>query len=113
VCLKKTISKRERSLKWKEASTIIKKGRKGSYKNILFAFQKSGQWGFRINLTKNVKPAVTRNHYKRIIREVYRTSKPIIEHPYKIVFTVLNSNEKVNFHEFKEKYLELFSNANN
>lgn len=111
--LKKTISKKERNLKWKEAKSIIRTGHKGSHKNILIAFQKSEQWRFRINLTKKVKPAVIRNHYKRIIREVYRTSKPIIKQPYKIVFTVLNNKEDLDFHEFKKKYLELFSNANN
>jgi ribonuclease P protein component len=108
-----SISKKERKFKWKEAKKVIKNGKKGAYQNILIAYLPSQTWKFRINLTKNIKPAVRRNRIKRIIREIYRLSKPQFTHPFKVVFTVIEFEENIDFHEFKSKYIELLQNAQN
>lgn len=108
-----TISKQERNFKWKNAKKVINNGKKGTYKNILFAFQPSDEWKFRINLTKQVKPAVRRNYIKRIIREVYRTSKPHFNKQFQVVFTVINNCNNINFANFKSKYLKSLKNADN
>ena len=110
----KSISKKERKFKWNDAKEVIKNGKKVKYQNILIAFQKSKEWRLRINITKNIKPAVFRNHIKRIIREVYRTSKPILNSPHQVVFTVLEGQKQLDFHDFKKKYIDLIrNNANN
>jgi len=108
----KSINAYERKLSWKEAKKIIKKGNKHKYGPILIAIKKSQEWRFRINLKKEVKPAHKRNYIKRVIREVYRTSKPKIDDPHIVVFTVLNNIPDLDFHEFKNEYLNYFSKNN-
>lgn len=48
----------------------------------------SDNWGLAILIRKNIEPAVVRNRIKRKIREAYRQTKPHLQVPLKVIFTV-------------------------
>jgi len=75
---------------------------RANYHSVTIVAAPQEKWEMMIVLRKRVGNAVKRNLVKRIIRETYRTTKPLVKTPYGIIFSVTKNTEGLNFREFKK-----------
>jgi len=75
---------------------------RANYHSVTITAAPGENWEMMIVLRKCVGNAVKRNLIKRILRETYRNTKPLVIKPYGIIFSVTKKTGRLNVKEFKE-----------
>ncbi len=102
------LPKSEKKVSWKKRRFIISQGKSVKYKSLLISALPQKEWQISIALSGKFKGAVARNHTKRIIREVFRISKPLFSTPMGLIVTVLSNPGKLDFQKLKKKITTKF-----
>ncbi len=98
----------ERNANWKKHFSSVSRNDPLRYKSILISTLPQDKWELSIVLKKFVKGACKRNRMKRIIREVYRTTKPFLYQPMSMLFTVNSNPKKLPYSELQSVIIENF-----
>ena len=108
---KESFTKKERVKKEKEIINILKNGQriKSNCYTVCFKENELSFSRLGVSVSKKVGNSVTRNYCKRVVREVFRKSKPYIKKGYDFFVIVKNvpENTKVLFNEL-EKIFQVF-----
>lgn len=98
----------ERSANWKKHFSFVSYNNTLRHKSILISTLPQDKWELSIVLKKDVKGACQRNRIKRIIREVYRTTKPFLYQSMSMLFTVDSNPKKLSYSELQSAIIENF-----
>lgn len=101
--------KKERVSNWSKIRYILSQTEPIKYGTIDIYCLPQKEWGLAIVLKKTVKGACNRNKIKRIIREVYRTTKPMYKKPKTFVFFVNSTLESISYNELKNFMIKHFA----
>ena len=93
----------ERLKSREKISFTLKNGAYFKYKNIIVSHLSQDRWEFAILISRGLKGAINRNRIKRIIREAYRTAKPLIDEPSALIFRVHNPATQISFKELQNQ----------
>jgi len=96
------LPKSEKKVSWEKRRFIISQGKSVKYKSLLISALPQKEWQVSIALSGKFKGAIARNYTKRIIREVFRTSKPLFNTPIGLTVTVLSNPGKLDFQKLKK-----------
>lgn len=102
------LTRNERKVNRKRRALIIRNGKSLKYKSLLVSIYPQEKWKLSLVLTRKTAGAVNRNRIKRIIREVYRATKPFFNQPQFFAVTVLHNPEKLTFNNLKNKILQVY-----
>ncbi|MCK4295851.1 MAG: ribonuclease P protein component [Candidatus Marinimicrobia bacterium] len=109
-CFQLKLRKSERLVDWKKHFLAISRIKPVKYDSILISAFPQDKWELSIVIKKDVKGAYKRNRIKRIIREVYRTTKPFFSKPMAVLFTVKSNPKNLSYHELQAVIIENFCN---
>jgi len=108
VNLNNKIYKSEHLREKKLFQILLKHKKKKNGQNFIIYFLpgKTKTSKFAVSVSKKIGNSVQRNYYKRIIREIYRTHKNLIEFPYLILFILKKPPNS--FKEAEDEIVEFF-----
>ena len=78
------------------------------YNSVTLVAEPHDQIEMAIILKKSIGSACQRNHYKRIIREAYRTTKSYIRKPYALLFILNSPPKQLTYKNMKNFLVEVF-----
>lgn len=114
---KKNFPKKIRIVKNSDFSEIFRKGKKLRGENFdvyMLKMQNYKEYLFGIAISKkNIRGAVERNRYKRIIREIYRNEKENFKKGQKTIIFVKRMLKKTNYEIIKSEILSLLLKSGN
>lgn len=94
---------------WEKRSFIISQNHATKIDSIYISVYPQDRWELCIALTKKIKGACCRNRIKRIIREVYRTTKNAFDSPLAMVFTVAAPPIEIDYNKLKTHVIDTFT----